>query len=88
MKYHLYKWKITSKYNNPWLAPEANPICLIGFRDDENFPVKTTPIVSANGREITTYSGSVYILEDIDHDYLMWCNNNNIVYDYFNPIII
>lgn len=88
MIYNLYKWKVVPMYNQPYLPPEANSICLSGYRDNENFPVKTTPIKEVNGREITTLTGSVYILEDIDVDYLSWCIDNNIEYDYDNPIKI
>lgn len=88
MIYNLYKWSVVPLCNQPCLPPEANPICLSGYRNDETFPVKTTPVKKVNGREITTLSGSVYILEDIDIEYLSWCNNNNINYDYDNPIKI
>lgn len=88
MIYNLYKWRVVPLYNNACLAPEANSACLSGYRDGETFPIKTSPIKEVNGRQITTLSGSVYILEDIDVDYLSWCIDNNIDYNYDNPIKI
>lgn len=88
MTYNLYKWRVVPLYNKSYLAPEANPVCLSGYRNDETFPIKTSPIKKADGRQITTLSGSVYILEDIDVDYLSWCIDNNIDYNYDNPIKI
>lgn len=83
--YHLHKWSVSEKAD-PFLAPEINPACLAGYRDDEDRPVVTSRIVKVDGRTITTYSGSVYILEDIDPDYLQWLQDNGHNYDPETPI--
>lgn len=84
-KYSLYKWSVVLD-DDPFRAPEINPGRLFGFRDQETKTVRTSPIVSANGREITTLSGSVYVLEDIDPEYLSWLEDNGLTYDPVNPI--
>lgn len=73
--------------NDPYLAPECQyHKALVGFRDEETEQVRTSAIVKVDGRSITTYSGSTYILEEIDKDYLFWMNQNGYIYDYDHPI--
>lgn len=84
--YHLHKWSV-SQSSDPYLAPELNRDRLAGFRDDEDRPVVTSRIVKVEGRSITTASGSVYILEEIDPEYLQWLKENGHAEpDYENPI--
>lgn len=84
--YHLHRWSLTFYARSPYLAPEQCPLSLIGYRDQESEPVHTSDIKKVNGREVTTRSGSIYILEDISVEYLAWLNDNNIEYDPTNPI--
>ena len=84
--YRLYRWSVTN--SGPWVAPEAQLHFLVGHRDQDPKRVKTSCIVETNGREITTNSGSVYILEDIDQDYLKFLDDNGLEYDPDNPIKI
>lgn len=86
--YHLHRWRVVYLYDNPYLAPEANPACLAGFREPDKKPVRTSPIAKVNGVEITTESGSVYLLEDMDPDYRDWLLENEIEFDPDNPIVI
>ncbi len=86
-EYHLHKWSVSSE-NDPWKAPEAQAKCLAGIRCEDDQQVVTSPIVSIEGRRVTTASGSVYILEDIDPDYVTWMKDNDIEYDPENPIRI
>ena len=88
MIYHLYRWRVINAYNDPYRAPEANPKCLAGYRDKERKAVMTSAIVKAEGRQITTYSGSVYILEDMDPDYRQWLEKNNLSFDPESPLKI
>ena len=74
--------------DDPYKAPEQRSIRLSGFRDQDAKQVTTSVIVTVNGREITTYSGSVYILEDIDPDYLKFLDETDEIYDSENPIRI
>jgi hypothetical protein len=85
-KYHLFRWKLVYGTMDPYVAPEMRGAKLFGFRDQEDKPVLTSQIVSCNGREVTTRSGSVYILEDIDVDYRQWIDDNQMNYDPDNPI--
>lgn len=87
-EYNLHRWLVAGWYDNPYLAPEANPICLIGYKAGDNKRTKTTPIKFANGTTITTESGSVYHLQDIHPDYLKWLDDHKIKYDPDNPIKI
>jgi hypothetical protein len=84
--YKLHRWAVVCSYDDPYLAPEANPKCLTGFRDEETKEVITSPIVKMNGREMTTYSGSLYILEDVSPEYLQWMDDNGFEMDPNNPI--
>lgn len=83
--YHLHRWSIT---RDPYKAPEENTMRLSGFRDQDANKITTSIVVEINGREVTTYSGSVYILKDIDLDYLKFLDNIGEIYDWENPIRI
>lgn len=83
--YHLKNWSITSA-NDPYLPPEAQRLRLHGLRVEDDKEVTTSYIVTVDGRNITTYSGSVYILEDIDPDYLQWLKDSGRTHDPDHPI--
>lgn len=83
--YHLHRWAIVGD-DDPYRAPEQNTQRLSGFRNQDNKRVTTSVITAVNGREVTTYSGSVYILEDIDPDYLKYLDATGETYDSDNPI--
>lgn len=87
MKHHLYRWSVQcwgSCSSGVYKISEL--IALVGFRDTDTKTIRTSYIVSIAGREITTYSGSVYILEDIDTNYRDWLAENRVEYDPENPI--
>jgi hypothetical protein len=84
--YHLHKWAVVNLYDDPYRAPEINPPCLSGYRDQQEKRIRTSPIDKVDGRTITTKSGSVYILEDMDPEYKEWLDNNNVSFDPENPI--
>ena len=86
--YHLHHWRVVTLYDNPYLAPEVNPKCLAGFRDEHKRTVRTSPIAEVNGCEVTTESGSIYILEDMDPDYRDWLIDQGIDIDPDNPIVV
>lgn len=83
--YHLYRWSVQF-IQDPYQAPEQAQSVLIGFRDQDTKRVRTSNIVAVNGREVTTYSGSVYILEDVDPEYQKWLDDQGIEIDQENPI--
>lgn len=83
--YHLHRWSVTG---DSYAAPEDRALRLTGFRDQDAKQVTTSIIVFVNGREVTTYSGSIYILEDIDPDYLKFLDATGEIYDSENPIRI
>jgi hypothetical protein len=84
--YHLYRWSVVGSTNDPFKAPEQIKVSLLGFRDQEEKKVRTSDIKEVNGREITTATGSVYILEDIDPEYRRWMEGEGLAYDPENPI--
>lgn len=83
--YHLYKWSV-SLNPSPYIAPEANFPRLAGWRVEDDIQVLTSRIVKAEGRNVTTSSGSVYILEEIDPEYLKWMRKFGYTYNPINPI--
>lgn len=83
--YHLYRWSVIA---DPYSPPEDRVIHLEGFRDNEYSRVITSQVISVNGREITTSSGSLYILENIEPEYKAYLDSTNDPYDPENPIRI
>lgn len=83
--YHLHRWSVGFYENGPYQAPEQRRTCLFGYRDEEATKVRTSPIVSIHGREIHT-ENNIYILEDIDPDYLQWLHDSGLTYDANDPI--
>jgi hypothetical protein len=83
--FHLHKWSLM-EHRDPFMAPEVSHKRLVGYRDDDPRQVITGPITKIDGNRITTYSGSVYILEDIDPAYLQWMKDNGYNFDPENHI--
>lgn len=85
--YKLHRWAVVCS-QDPYRAPEAIPKYLAGFRDDEAREIMTSAIVEMNGHQIRTYSGSIYILEDVSPEYLEWLDQNGFEMDPNNLINI
>jgi hypothetical protein len=83
MIYHLHRWGVIGE---DYKAPELRMIRLVGFRNQEEKRISTSYVDHVDGRVITTISGSVYILDDIDPEYLEWLIGNKIEYDPDHPI--
>lgn len=83
MKYQLENWSIIA---DEWSAPELGKMYLFGTRTEDSKPVRTSRIVSVNGKEITTNSGSIYVLGVPDKEYLEWLKEKKIAFDELNPI--
>ncbi len=85
--YKLHHWSVQIK-PNPYAAPQTAgmDIRLVGYRDDESRAVITSPVMKVEGKTITTRSGSVYLLQDIDPAYEAWMKSVGIAYDPENPI--
>jgi len=88
--YKLNHWSLTDNSSDPYQAPELNCKRLQGKRSSvmggEEHGVITSPIDKVEGRKITTVSGSIYMLGDIDPEYLRWMRDNGMTYDPENPI--
>jgi hypothetical protein len=86
----LRNWSV--KVAHPHLPPEVQRSSLSGevynhpgFEDSES--IITSAIDTAEGRQVTTASGSVYLLEGPpDSAYAEWMKNRGIQYDPENPI--
>lgn len=70
--YRLKNWAIIYAIKNPFLAPELNFKILTGnVYDHPKFPdgavIATSKIVSSNGLDVTTKSGTVYTLDGPAH---------------------
>lgn len=73
----LENWCVTSRTIDPYKAPEQGAKCLGGNayghpRFEDGHPVTTSPIIKVDPdtRQVTTKSGSVYVLGSIDPRYL------------------
>lgn len=73
--------------------PELLPRCLQGNvyghpkHMDGKFVI-TSRIVKTNGRQVDTYSGSIYWLENPDPKYLSWLEDNDYDFNSEEPIKI
>ena len=84
--FHLTNWSVQYRPSDPFKAPEQCAQCLAGLRVEDNKHVLTSAIEDVDGRRITTWSGSVYILEDVSVEYLAFLKQIGHEYDPENPI--
>lgn len=93
-KVRLKNWGIVEDPRcTPYQAPETRQRCLHGavyghskFKDGT--VITTSPIYESDGIIITTASGTIYILKNVDPEYKKFCKENNIKLDLKNPIKI
>jgi len=83
--YHLHSWSVCST-GDLWQAPELHSKRLSGRRCEDDQMIITSSIASVDGRRVTTASGNVYVLEDINPEFLSWMQENSMEYDPENPI--
>lgn len=76
-----------------YTPPELIKIHLVGIvynhpdpRHHNGKEIITSFIVNVSGRYITTRSGSIYYLGEVDKEYKDWMDKNNINFDPENPI--
>jgi len=87
--HELHNWSIVGI--TPYAAPEQGS-CLAGqiflhpqFTDGDK--IQTSRITAADGRTITTESGSIYqLVGDPDPGYVQYCDETNKPLDLENPI--
>ena len=93
----LESWSIESYPSNGYTPPELCVPVLRGIpdrhphkpeKDVTNRYIRTTCIIKANGRKITTRSGTIYLLGSIDSEYKKWVKKYNPKWDWRNPITI
>lgn len=84
----LQNWRVCA---DPYAAPEQGRVWLVGVvqghpRLPDGETIETSPIASADGRLVTTRSGTVYRLGAIDPKYRRWMKGQGIVYDPTYPV--
>jgi len=84
--YTLKDWSIIYWYEDPYMDPWINPKCLLGFREEDQKRVKTSPIKKADGRSVQTQSGSIYQLAEPSPDYLRYLREQGIEFNPDDPI--
>ena len=80
----LENWSVVVRPKDPYQAPELWATILAGnvygHSKPDVFPdgseINTSLVVSVKGREVKTYSGSVYTLGKVDENYVKWCEEN------------
>jgi len=78
----IENWSLIYNQGNSYQAPEMFEKRLHGevynhpSQPDGN-KVYTSSIIKIEGRIITTFSGSVYILGKPEESYVTWCRENN-----------
>jgi hypothetical protein len=93
MRMGAVKLQDWSCWSDPYAAPEIRTTCLVGrvyghHREPDGKKVKTSRIVDADGRLVTTSSGTVYRLGRIDPKYRRWLRKEGREYDPGRPILI
>jgi hypothetical protein len=88
--YRLEEWA-TVIYPDPWQPPEMQSIAIRGKiynhpNYEDGHEIITSSIASANGKIITTKSGSIYQLGKINKEFVKWMEDNKISFDPENPV--
>ena len=82
-------WSVASN-DDGYTAPENLRVSIVGVvalhKGKPNQRVRTSYIVSAAGKEVTTRSGSVYTLGKVHEEYREWLKENRPAWDEENPI--
>ena len=92
--YRLKEWGVVYGDAIGFTPPELCDLHAVGIiYDHPAFPdgklIKTSPVVKADGRALTTYSGSIYILDGSpSQDYLDFLKEIDYEYDDDNPVKI
>ena len=84
--YVLHNWAITATTQSCYASPEQLELCLVGYRDEQEKRVITSPIVFSDGRTVKTRSGSIYKLAEPDENYLEYLRQSGIEYDPEQPV--
>lgn len=82
----LTNWSIEFSADSAFQAPEARSQHLVGHTPDRTGLIITSRIVRAEGRLVTTRSGSVYELGEPSTEYLAWLTEHGLAYDPEQPV--
>lgn len=88
----IWNWHVTPTWSSLYKAPELRRVCLSGtiaeHKGRKDCQVMTSYIVAVDGKLITTRSGSVYRLGEIDPEYRKYLAEERPNWDPENPITI
>ena len=89
-------WCVSVAHADAYQPPECQRHCISGVVAEHtssrsgvtrtNVRVTTSYIVSVDGKEVTTRSGSVYTLGKVEESYREWLKENRPDWDEENPI--
>lgn len=98
-EYKLENWSVVDVPNSPYVPPECKRKCLQGTCPErarevyyklppeiQKDTILTSPIHEIQGKRITTRSGSVYILGEVDPNYVEFLHALGKELDLENPI--
>lgn len=89
----LDDWSICHRRSEKslWTPADSMPTCLKGIvsghpKFGSGKLITTSQIALVEGREITTKSGTIYLLGKVSQQYVKWCHANGIKYDDIKPV--
>ncbi len=87
----LHEWATYRANPDPFCAPELQGLTLVGTvkghpRKPDGHRVRTSSVQTAEGRVVTTQSGTVYLLKEPHPDYRTWLAEHRPDWDPENPI--
>lgn len=91
----LQNWSVregTPHYYDPWLAPEQREqggdylYIVADYPPKEGEQIRTSRLVSSEGRVVTTKSGSRYKLGRVCPRYRKWLTDQGLEYDRRQPV--
>jgi hypothetical protein len=90
---HLQDWFVRFSPNRPYAAPEVSSTCLAGIvtghpRKRDGKHVITSRIAAAEGRVVTTKSGTRYRLGCINRKYRRWLRKQKLEYKPKQPVTV
>lgn len=93
----LESWSVRQHPDNGYTPPEMCIPVLVGipdrhphkpYKDVTNKKIRTSQIISSNGRKVTTRSGTVYLLGKVDPEYRKYLRKISPNWDYRKPVTV
>lgn len=89
----LSEWSVTNSSDSPYAPPELAGKALVGVvighpRKIDGSRIKTSTIRTVEGRLVTTWSGTVYLLQDPCPEYREWLREHKPNWNPDRPIVL